>query len=293
MMIFLGIIGELATVVGTLVITTNAGIDAVLEIPKNGYKIDKDTYENWRKKQAETKKEITTLQKWKSLLLFLFPGVNLVNATIKGIRLKRSIMKDPQIQEALIPMTPEEKELYSKMKGRFQKAMCATFSITKENEEEFMGFVGNHPIVVDHGLISIYHERLLPLAYTLDEVKRLNEATTYSYRIGKVDGRNVAIIGIPNANKSVCRVEFKREDKGTTHTYEPMSEQEAENKTFIVYPFSNDHEEEVEKVIKEIKEARTCQATTANLEALQLHNEVLNDTRSKESCGPVLKKTLF
>ena len=45
MMIFLGIIGELATVVGTLVITTNAGIDAVLEIPKNGYKIDKDTYE--------------------------------------------------------------------------------------------------------------------------------------------------------------------------------------------------------------------------------------------------------
>ena len=103
----------------------------------------------------------------------------------------------------------------------------------------------------------------------------------------------MAIIGIPNANKSVCRVEFKREDKGTTHTYEPMSEQEAENKTFVVYPFSNDHEEEVEKVIKEIKEARTCQATTANLEALQLHNEVLNDTRSKESCGPVLKKTLF
>ena len=43
MMIFLGIIGELATVIGTLVITTNAGIDAVLEIPKNGYKIDKDT----------------------------------------------------------------------------------------------------------------------------------------------------------------------------------------------------------------------------------------------------------
>ena len=87
-----------------------------------------------------------------------------------------------------------------------------------------------------------------------------------------------------------------------------MSEQEAENKTFIVYPFSNDHEEEVEKVIKEIKEARRHEAektpeeheksrihqsTETNLEALQLHNEVLNDTQSKESCGPVLKKTLF
>lgn len=293
MMIFLGIIAELATVAGTLVITTNAGIDAVLEIPKNGYKIDKDIYEKWRRKQAETKKEITPFQKWKSIFLFVFPGVNLVNATIKGIRLKHSIMKDPQIQEALIPMTTEEKELYSKMKGRLQKTMCATFSITKEEEEEFMGFVGKHPIIVDHGLMSIYYERLLPLAYTLDEVKRLNEATTYSYRIGKVDGRNVAIIGIPNSNKSVCRVEFKKEDRGITHVYQPMSEQEAENKTFVVYPFSNDHEEEVETVIKEIKEARTYQATTANLEALQLHNEVLNDTQTKESCGPVLKKTLF
>ena len=57
MMIFLGIIGELATVIGTLVITTNAGIDAVLEIPKNGYKIDKDTYENWRKNKQKRKKK--------------------------------------------------------------------------------------------------------------------------------------------------------------------------------------------------------------------------------------------
>lgn len=306
MMIFLGIIGELATVVGTLVITTNAGIDAVLEIPKNGYKIDKDTYENWRKKQAETKKEITTLQKWKSLLLFLFPGVNLVNATIKGIRLKRSIMKDPQIQEALIPMTPEEKELYSKMKGRFQKAMCATFSITKENEEEFMGFVGKHPIVVDHGLMSIYYERLLPLAYTLNEVKRLNEATTYSYRIGKVDGRNVAIIGIPNSNKAVCRLEFVKEDGGVKHTYESISEEEAQNSTFIVYPFSSDDEEEVQKVIEEIRASRiqnakkvtvvssqNNQTTSTYLDALQLPNENLVDIQAKENCGPVLKKSLF
>ena len=48
------------------------------------------------------------------------------------------------------------------------------------DDEEFFGFIGNQAIVVDHGLTSIYNEKLLPFDYTLDEVKTLNEATTYS-----------------------------------------------------------------------------------------------------------------
>ena len=306
MMIFLGIIVELATVAGTLAIIVRSEIDAVIKIPENGYKIDKDTFEKWRKQRAETVKEITPFKKWKFLFFLVFPGVNLINATIRGIQLKRSVMNDPQIQEALIPMTQEEKDFYSRLEGRFQKVMCATFSIAKKEEEEFMGFVGKHPIIVDHGLMSIYNEKLLPLAYTLDEVKRLNEATTYSYRIGKVDGRNVAIIGIPNSNKAVCRLEFVKEDGGVKHTYESISEEEAQNSTFIVYPFSSDDEEKVQKVIEEIRASRiqnakkvtavssqNNQTTSTYLDALQLPNENLVDIQAKENCGPVLKKSLF
>lgn len=306
MMILLGIIVELATVAGTLAIIVRSEIDAVIKIPENGYKIDKDTFEKWRKQRAETVKEITPFKKWKFLFFLVFPGVNLINATIRGIQLKRSVMNDPQIKEALIPMTQEEKDFYSRLEGRVQKVMCATFSATKEEEEEFLGFVGKHPIIVDHGLMSIYNEKLLPLAYTLDEVKRLNEATTYSYRIGKVDGRNVAIIGIPNSNKAICRLESAKEDKGVKHTYEPMSEEEAQNNTFIVYSFSSDNEEEVQKVIEEIRASRiqdakkvtevstqNSQTTSIYLDALQLPNENLVDIQAKENCGPVLKKSLF
>ena len=306
MMIFLGIIVELATVAGTLAIVVRDEMDAIIKIPENGYKIDKDTFEKWRKQRTETVKEVTLIQKWKFFFLLLFPGVNLINATIKGVQLKRSVMNNPQFQEVLIPMTQEEKDFYSRLEGRFQKVMCATFSITKKEEEELMGFDGKHPIIVDHGLMSIYNEKLLPLAYTLDEVKRLNEATTYSYRIGKVDGRNVAIIGIPNSNKAVCRLEFVKEDGGVKHTYESISEEEAQNSTFIVYPFSSDDEEEVQKVIEEIRASRiqnakkvtvvssqNNQTTSTYLDALQLPNENLVDIQAKENCGPVLKKSLF
>ena len=51
MMIFLGIIVELATVAGTLAIVVRDEMDAIIKIPENGYKIDKDTFEKWRKQR--------------------------------------------------------------------------------------------------------------------------------------------------------------------------------------------------------------------------------------------------
>ena len=55
MYIFLGIIGELATVIGSSYIILNGTLDSILEISKNGYKIDKNTLDEFSKKQ---KKEI-------------------------------------------------------------------------------------------------------------------------------------------------------------------------------------------------------------------------------------------
>ena len=209
MYIFLGIVGELATVVGSVAISLNGAVDSVLEISKNGYKIDKSVLDEYQKKQAEEKKEKTNgIKKALGVVLLFVPGVNLLRSGIANIKMKKSIMSDPQIKEALIPMTDREKEQYAKMEGKMQKLAFTAFTTAKENEEEeFMGFIGKRPIVVDHGLTSLYYEKLMPLSYTLDEVKKLNEATTYSYRIGKVDGINVAIIGIPNSNSPVSTYE--------------------------------------------------------------------------------------
>lgn len=303
MYIFLGIVGELATVVGSVAISFNGAVNSVLEISKNGYKIDKSVLDEYQKRQAEEKKEKTNgIKRALGVALLFVPGVNLLRATITNVKMKKSVMNDPQIKEALIPMTDKEKEQYAKMEGKMQKLMFTAFTTAKENEEEFFGFVGKRPIVVDHGLTSLYYEELMPLAYTLDEVKKLNEATTYSYRIGKIDGKNVAIIGIPNPNSPVSRIQFKAENYKITHTYEKMTEEEAQDKTFTVYPFTthDDTQADVEKVIQEIKQSRIDNASKANLEALELQpkfeqeiistetEEVLTDVQQ----GPRLVKTM-
>lgn len=300
MIIFLGIVGEITTVIGSVAIAFNAGLDSVLEISKNGYKIDKNVLDELQKKQTEEKKQKTNLaNRVLGTILLLVPGVNLINVSIKGVKLKKSLMNDPQIKEAIVPMTEKEKEQYAKMEGKLQKLTFTAFTTAKENEEEILGFIGKRPIVVDHGLTSLYYEELMPLGYTLAEVKRLNEATSYSYRIGKIDGKNVAVIGIPNPDSPVSRIQFKAEDYKITHTYEKITEEEAQDKTFIVYPFTihDDTQADVEKVIKEMKQSRIDNVTKANLEVQPRFEQEIIPTEietvfSEEQQGPRLVQTL-
>lgn len=276
MIVFLIIVGELATVIGSAVIMGNATLDSILEIPKNGYKVDKEVIEEIQKQQAEEKKVKTSLfNRILGTILLLTPGVNLLNASIKGYRIKKSVINDPKVKEFLVPMTEEEKEQYAKIEGKLQKVAFTAFTSGREDEEEeFIGFNGNRTLVLDHGLTSLYYEELMPLEYTLDEVKRLNDATTYSYRIGQIDGKNVAVIGIPNSESSISRIKFKSEDYNITHDYVKMSEEEAQDKTFTVYPFTihDDTKDDVEKIIQEIKQSRIDSATKANVD-VQFYSE--------------------
>ena len=303
MYIFLGIIGELATVIGSSYIILNGALDSILEISKNGYKIDKNTLDEFSKKQEKEKQDKNKgIRRLLGGIILLTPGVNLINSIIKVNKLKKSVMSDPMIKESIIPMTDKEKEQYAKMEGKMQKLAFTAFTTKKgNNDEEFFGFVGNRPIVVDHGLTAIYCEELMPLDYTFDEVKRLNDATTYSYRIGKIEDKNVAIIGIPNPDSQVSRVQFKKENYSITHAYEKMTEEDAQDKTFVVYPFTTHYEEDVQKVIEEIKQSRTHSSVNANLETLQVEprfeqdyiQAINEEVQVEEQQGPVLKKTLM
>ena len=303
MYIFLGIIGELATVIGSSYIILNGALDSILEISKNGYKIDKNTLDEFSKKQKKEKQSKNNgIRRLLGGIILLTPGVNLINSIIMVNKLKKSVMNDPMIKESIIPMTDKEKEQYAKMEGKMQKLAFTAFTTKKgNNDEEFFGFVGNRPIVVDHGLTAIYYEELMPLDYTFDEVKRLNDATTYSYRIGKIEDKNVAIIGIPNPDSQVSRIQFKKENYNITHAYEKMTEEDAQDKTFVVYPFTTHYEEDVQKVIDEIKQSRTHSSVNANLETLQVEprfeqhyiQAINEEVQVEEQQGPVLKKTLM
>ena len=80
-----------------------------------------------------------------------------------------------------------------------------------------------------------------------------------------------------------------------------MTEEEAKDKTFIVYPFTTQNEEEVQKVIEEIKQARIAGTKRVNVERVPKQTIFEQDsipteteeTIVEEQQGPVLKKTLF
>lgn len=314
--IILGIFGELGTIAGSFYIMINGMINPMLEIVKKGYKFKKNELDEYLNNNNNKEKangfEIALV-----LVLFLIPGVNLLNAVIKSHKMKTIILNDPTIKKFLIPMTDKEKEQYSKMKGTIEKLkFTAVISGKINDDEEFFGFIGNQAIVVDHGLTSIYNEKLLPLDYTLDEVKELNEATTYSYRIGTIGGKNIAIIGIPNPDSPVKRIQFKSENYKMTHTYNIMTEKEAQDKKFIVYPYTTHNEEEVQKIIEKIKQDRINRKTKSEEELAQkqpifeeayapteieepiveeeyVPMEMEEEPIAKEEQGPVLRKSIF
>lgn len=262
-MIFLGLLGEIATIIASYAIIIKGGVDLTIKLCELGYKIDKKAFDKYQK-QEKNKQSAAKKKRSKILgtILIILPGVNLVNSVIASHNMQKQTLNDTNIEKFLIKMTDQEQEQFSKLKTMMEKISFAAIATVGNEDEEYLGVIGKRPIVVDHGLSTIYYDQLLPLAYTLDEVKELNSATSYSYRIGKVDGINTAIVGIPNQNSPVNRLTFKFENYKKTHTFEKMTEEEAKDKTFVVYPFTK--EEEVLACVEKIRENRHEKETASS-----------------------------
>lgn len=142
MYIFLGIVGEIATVVGSVAINLNGASNSILEIAKKGYKVNKNVLEEYQKKHAEEAKEKSNgFNGVLAIVLLFVPGVNLLRSCIFSFKMKKEIMNLLQIKNALIPMTDREKAQYAEMKGKMQKLAFVSFIAAKENEEEVQGVV--------------------------------------------------------------------------------------------------------------------------------------------------------
>lgn len=268
MYIFLAIIVELVTIIRSVVITNKAEFDFVLKVAENGYRIDEAWFRESRKRKIENKNtklftKLTKIVEKLDIIVLCIPGINLLNSHIKSIILKKSVMNMnstimKEIKESLILMTDKDKREYAELKGNIEKVM---FTVLSE-KEHFNGL---------HCGVALLDEELMPLAYTLDEVKKLNEITTYSYRIGTIDGKNVAIIGILNLYCPIDGVEFTSERFKIKHTFTEMTEEEAKDKTFTVYFLARDRDknEELQKAVTEIKNSRIKDIKESNLEFQQ------------------------
>lgn len=293
MTILLAILIEILSVVGSSVIALKGATDALLQIPENGYKLDMETLQKYQQQYLQNNdKKRRGLAK---ILLFT-PGVNLIFMTVNSYKFKRNVMNDETVRKTLIAMTDDEKEEYAKIDNYFEKVL---FTLASEKD----AIIRKNSSGIQVGTAAIYNEAL-PEVYTVEEVKRLNDVTKDTYRLGIIDGVPTAIIGIPGEDRPVKIIKFKDEDYKVSHKYVHISEWTARDKSFVVYPFFNHYPEELEKCNREIIEARnnenvkrgveqTSVVSTTNKIVVEPQIDYLyeeEDTTIGEVSGPTLVK---
>lgn len=114
---------EAFTIIGCIFINTFVCTNSVLELAKQGYKIDEKAVKIFDEKQRKK----TILQRKLEKYLDIFPGINLIYAKIKEMHYKKKFLESPIIIDAMIPMTEEEKTALALAKGKFEKLSIVLF----------------------------------------------------------------------------------------------------------------------------------------------------------------------
>ena len=275
MLIGLGIIGEVYTVYKTLKITTSSFDDAVIAISENGYKLDYNKYLELNEGKDLVEMDVGD-NKIKNLITTFIPGLNILFALNRRKKIINSFMKNEAVSKSLVRLNKEEQELYSSLDSRLSKFCYTMFNITKKyDEEEFLDFDNNiDPNVYsyDFGRQEIKGDVLLPLSYTLDDVKKINDSSSGKYKLGTMNDVNVAIVGIDDDSKKFKRLSFKRDNYEEVYDFKEMNEEEAKDKRFVIYPLIE--KDEYDKVIDDILEKRNESNNTKTKKLVFTNREV-------------------
>ena len=289
MNVFLIILGEITSILATIVIRSSCAINATVSLAKDGYVLDQEKIKELKENNQWISRETNkVIQKLKTICFFI-PGVNMVVAGLECFTCKKAVLEEAQDNNVLVKMSDQDIELFNKLKNNIQRLMFIAQVMDKKDGEEIIGFLGNKPlVVVDHNLSRLNYDKLPELDYTLNEVKLLNNLTGYSYRVGTIDNENVAVIGIPNKNSTLDRIEFPSDNFITSHKYEKMTLDEAKDKTFTVYPFIYEDiiKRDLDVAVEEIRKTRTNNIYNEE----EIISNII-DTPSQEIEGPVLRKT--
>ncbi len=228
-------------------------------------------------------------------LCFFIPGINIITELISDINIVQKFYEDAKNNDSLVKVSDKDVELFKKLDKKNQMFYYSDFGERKLGEEVFAIGEKKTYVINDPNLSSLKYDKLFPLDYSLNEVKILNNITGYTYKVGTIDGENVAIIGIPNSSSSFNRVRFSHENILESHKYEMMDLDEANNKTFTVYPFIYDEKTKakLDIAVEEIKKSRIenglfNETVLSNDKEINLEQ---SDSYVNEVDGPVLRKT--
>ncbi|MBQ7241055.1 MAG: hypothetical protein IJS56_06430 [Bacilli bacterium] len=282
---------EIGTFCLSIIIKVKGAMDATISLAEEGYIIDQNKFLDKDKYGTLKTKKKSELSNNLRFISWFIPGVNVIWSTVDFINSKKDVKQELFDNDVYIKIPDHKVELLKSIDSKLTKLV---FIANLADDKDVVAVSNNRVFVLDSNNVKLKYEKLLPLDYTLNEVKHLNNLTGYTYRVGTMDNENVAIIGIPSNITKVDIIKFPNEktfDK--PHKFEEMDLDDAKNKTFSVYPytweerFSND----IHKSIDEMKKARNINGEDSNnYYDNSLYEEV--NIPQKEQNGLVLSRRL-
>ena len=172
-----------------------------------------------------------------------FPLCFIVFTEILFYSAKRKIENDiDSLKPYLRPMSDEEKDFYDNVQNT-------------KSHEEFKGLLESE---LFHNISSVDNDldknRLLPLAYTLEEVEYISEKLNVSYTLATDGCVNMAFVGMDEKNN------FKSYVNGENKIFNIINSEDAKNSTFVI--FTSCDEKDVDCLVENIrimrKNKRAC-----------------------------------
>ena len=269
------------TQIATMGISIKIKYDTYRSIYKHmgdsGYKIDPNILNDIIKNKKPNK-----IRDMVNITLFVIPGINIISSVINRLIDTKKFGEELINNKALSSMTDLEMKAYQKLNTTNKKitfVLCCD-EINKEYDK-IMTYFEDSNILLQKNIAQLYYEKLPQIAYTLDEVKMLSKTIQSDYKIGKIDGVNSAIIGLPQ-NSTIEEVILKKEKSLNRYQFEKMDEEETRNGKFIVYPFDFDFEgnEELKKCYKEIIDIRDNNRKNMYIRSINVNKDIQKDVKT-------------
>ena len=139
MNIVLGLAMEIASVIFSAALKMNAKYDCLANIASKGYKYDKRLLDKYFEKQkiAEFKvSRANDVKKFLGTVITFIPIVNLLGACVHRANMKRKMVKSPEFNKALIPMSREEMHKFVSLKSQIDALIYVGAITTALNNDD-------------------------------------------------------------------------------------------------------------------------------------------------------------
>lgn len=139
MNIVLGLAIEITSVIFSVVLKMNAKYDCLANIASKGYKYDQRLLDKYFEKQKMAEFKVSRANDVKRFLgsvITFIPIVNLLDACVHRANMKRKMVKSPEFNKALIPMSREEMREFATLESRIGMLIYAGAVTTTLNHDD-------------------------------------------------------------------------------------------------------------------------------------------------------------